>query len=65
MCEVGRKETLRFARGTGLFESGELSVRDGELVVYVQDMRIDGCNLQPIAAVLREGAAPSMLNWMY
>lgn len=64
MSDAEGKETLRFARGTRRFEADELSllrIGDGELVVYAQGVKIDGCNLQLIAAVLREGAAPSML----
>lgn len=63
---VGTKETLRLGRGTRRRGVDELSfVRRGEgelVVVYVQGARSDGCSRQPMAAVRRVGAEPSMLN---
>lgn len=64
---AGVKETLRLGRCTRRRCVDELSfVRRGEgelVVVYVQGASSDGCNRQPMAAVRRVGAAPSMLNW--
>lgn len=33
------------------------------VVEYVQGVRSVGCNLQPMAAVRRVGAAPNILAW--
>jgi len=63
----GLNTTLRFAFVRGIRRLGweEESVDRrgvGEVVWYAQGERRVGCRRQPIAAVRRVGAAPSMLN---
>lgn len=62
---VGLKVTLRLARGTrrlGCEEESDVRRGFGDVVWYVQGVRRVGRRRQPIAAVRRVGAAPSMLN---
>ena len=61
------KITLRFVlvRGTrrlGCEEESVVRRGAGEVVWYVLGERRVGCRRQPIAAVRREGAAPSMVD---
>jgi hypothetical protein len=65
----GLKATLRFPSGTRRLEVVGLELvlcflrsEDWEVVVYVQGVKRVGCSLQPIAAVRREGVAPSMFK---
>jgi len=63
---VGLKVTLRFGRGTlrrGVAELSFIRIGEGDVAVeYVHGVRSDGCNRQPIAAVRRVGAVPSILG---
>jgi hypothetical protein len=64
----GLKVTPRLARGTrrlGWEEESDVRRGVGEVVWYVQGDRRVGCRRQPIAAVRRVGAAPSMLKWFW
>jgi hypothetical protein len=64
---VGLNMTLRFVlvRGTrrlGWEEESDVRRGGGDVVGYAHGERRVGCRRQPIAAVRRVGAAPSMLD---